>query len=415
MAAESRKKATPTEGRRRRRKLTDQEKVRLALDRFAPLKDGRRMEEISALGDTNQRDPAVVSRAIADAFRRRLVEIRAVPSDDCPRDNSLEEQLRSAFNLPSAVVIRFDERPRHEQDTTELPEHTEELRRWNDNLHSALGFALARVIAAAGFVFGRGSRVGIGSGRGVFFAIKWLSQIIKLQSKNVEAFSLTGATYPQTHAAQGTNLRLDADTNVNLFAGDCFASPVKPHFVHSPIIASRQERKAVYARAPWLSEAQSEGSLTHAIVGVGAFTWGHRLYEEGKARSAGQAGERIFDPIGPELAKLAHLCDQCGSPTLSPVADICHNLLLVPPPPEAGASKRLAEMVQKRITAINRKKPFITVSEDRLKEIENLMLVAGGLKKAGSIRLLLQRRYPITLLCTDHITARELLKQHRIA
>ncbi len=400
------------------------------------------MEELSVLGKNkkNKRDPAVVSRAIADAFRRRLVEIRAVPSNEYPRDNSLEEQLRSRFNLASAVVIRFDDLPRGVKDKDAFPKleeehHTEELRSWNDSLHSALGFALARVIAG-GFVFGRGSRVGIGSGRGVFFVIDWLSQLIKLHSKNVEAFSLTGATYPQTWAAEGTNLRLDADTNVNLFAGHCFASPVKPYFVHSPIIASPEERTAVYARAPWLGEDQSrETTLTHAIVGVGAFTWGHRLYEEGKARSAevgrsrdeveidaaasrfqsGQPeiqtpGERIFDSIGPELAELARLCDQCSSPVLSPVADICHNLLSVEPPPDARDSQHLAQRVRDCIAVINRKRRFITISEDRLKEIENIMLVAGGPKKAGSIRLLLQRGYPITLLCTDHITAQQLLK-----
>jgi DNA-binding transcriptional regulator LsrR (DeoR family) len=437
------KKAKPIKARRKRKRLTDEERVRLTLDRFAPLRDGRRMEELSVLGK-NKRDPAVVSRAIADAFRRRLVEIRAVPSNEYPRDKSLEDALGSRFKLPGAIVIRFDDLPRRAPGKVAFPkleeqQHAQELRKWNDRLHSALGFALARVIAG-GFVFGRGSRVGIGSGRGVFFVIDWLSQLTKLHSKNVEAFSLTGATYPQTWAAEGTNLRLDADTNVNLFVGHCFASPVKPYFVHSPIIASPEERNAVYARAPWLGEDQSgRVTLTHAIVGVGAFTWGHRLYEEGKARSAQVArtrdesemdapalseshrfqggeleiqavGERVFDPIGPELVKLANLCDQCNSLELSPVADICHNLLSVEPPPDAKGSQHLAELVRDCIAMINEKRPFITISENRLTEIDNIMLVAGGPKKAGSIRLLLQRGYPITLLCTDHITAQQLLK-----
>jgi DNA-binding transcriptional regulator LsrR (DeoR family) len=389
------------------------------------------MQEISTLGKEKHRDPAVVSRAISEAFRKGLVEIRTVAKSEYPeypREYSSEEDLKSKFNLPGAVVIRVP------------PPHLEDVKTWNDRLHSALGFSLARMIASGGFVFGAGARIGIGSGRGVFFAVDWLAKLAKLRAANVQAFSLTGATYPQTHAKDG--LRLDADTNVNLFAGNCFAAPAKPNFVHSPIVAPEGQREAVYKRAFWLKEEKSNPfSLTHAIVGVGAFTFGHRLYDEGRIRlsknrvleeeaarelhgdsrarafqpeqpegpPANETTEPIFDDIGDKLAKLAYWCDQCTSPFTSPVADICHNLLPVQPPAEKKA-KRLGDLVQGCIAEIARDWPFITVSEARLRETENIMLVAGGPKKTGPIRLLLEKNYPITLLCTDNVTARELLK-----
>jgi DNA-binding transcriptional regulator LsrR (DeoR family) len=79
-------------------------------------------------------------------------------------------------------------------------------------------------------------------------------------------------------------------------------------------------------------------------------------------------------------------------------------------PPAEKKAKRLGDLVQGCIAEIARDWPFITVSEARLRETENIMLVAGGPKKTGPIRLLLEKNYPITLLCTDNVTARELLK-----
>lgn len=466
MAAPSRQKANAVEVRRRRRQLTDEERIRIALDRFTPLQYGRRMEEISKLSANYDRDPAVVSRAIAEAFKRRLVEIRRLPANDrpnqSPRDLSLEHRLQSELDLSGAVVIRFEPPPQKNQDPAK---YKEEYNRWNDRLHSALGLAMAQVIAT-GTVFRSGDRIGIGSGRGVYFTVDWLARINSnsLRAKEVEVFSLTGATHPQTHADEGTNLRLDADTNVNLFSGKCFAAPVKPYFVHSPMAASREASEAVYTRARWLGRESSKPTgggrekielqpLTQALVGVGAFTLGHRLYEEGKARlrenpklgdealkqlyGESKAGlktrqrtetteangtavedhiqsESILDVIGDDLAKLACWCDQCTSPSTSPVADICHNLLFVEPPSEAATSEHLdtlKRLVKDCIKAINQRGALITVSETRLKETETIMLVAGGPKKIGSIRLLFDQKYPIRFLCTDDITAQGLLRQ----
>ena len=222
MADRSGQRPTTSKARRQRRKLTDEERIWFALKRFEPLRYGRAMEEISALGKQKQRDPAVVSRAISDAFRKGLVEIRTNEYAKYAREFSLEEDLKSKFKLPGAVVIRFAEPPPQLQG-----KNLEDFKAWNDELHSALGFSLARMIAAGGFVFGAGARIGIGSGRGVFFVVDWLAKLTKLRAINVQAFSLTGATYPQTHAKDG--LRLDADTNVNIFAGKCFAASAKPN------------------------------------------------------------------------------------------------------------------------------------------------------------------------------------------
>src|SRR5207245_195072 len=186
--------------------------------------------------------------AMSDAVTKGLVKIRTNEYARYTRELSLEEDLKAKFKLPGAVIIRFAEAPPQLQG-----KNLEDFKTWNDELHSALGFSLARMIAAGGFVFGAGARIGIGSGRGVFFVVDWLAKLTKLRAINVQAFSLTGATYPQTHAKDG--LRLDADTNVNIFAGKCFAAPAKPNFVQSPIVAPKGEREAVYERALWLNES----------------------------------------------------------------------------------------------------------------------------------------------------------------
>ena len=179
-------------------------------------------------------------------------------------------------------------------------------------------------------------------------------------------------------------------------------------------------------------------NLTHAIVGVGAFSWGHRLYEEAKAREpriesslgssllqggVSEPGEGIpepepmFDCIGADLVQLANLCEKCKSKLCAPVGDICNNLFFVPPPggatenPDVNTDslKELGADIKKCLAPL--KKRLITIGENDLCAIETIILIAGGPKKVASTRLLLaDSPYHIRFLCTDEINAQALLR-----
>jgi DNA-binding transcriptional regulator LsrR (DeoR family) len=444
------KSVQKTANRKQRKKLEDSERARICLARFAPLQYGGGLEPIANLSKTYDRDPAVISRAISDAFKRCLVEVRpaVATSVQLARSLALEERLRAKYrNLLGVVVIRTDPPPG--------PEHLPDAKTWNDNLHAKLGAAMADVIAS-GTVFRPGDRVGVGPGRAVFQTVESLRQLgTKLPIGDIELFSLTGAMHVGAHGV-GTNLLMDADTNLNLFS-ECFAGPVKTNFVHSPIVVGTDEEDVLtYKRATWLQgnrsgtnnvkgsgvgishssedssspnatgEKRETQALTHAVVGVGAFSWGHRLYQEGKARDPEYAHElpppdHMFDIIGEDLVRLARLCDKCTSQLCAPVGDICNNLFLTPAPARtnAGEAKRIQDLVaniKQRVGPL--KKRLITISEAQLARIGTIILIAGGPKKVGSTRVLLGdqddpiRRSPaynIRFLCTDEMTARELL------
>ena len=90
--------------RQRRRPMTDAEKIQLVMERFGGVKTGKRPTALSELAVKYGRDEAVISKAVASAFREGLVEIRERPADP-PRLESIEKKLTDYFDLLEAIVV----------------------------------------------------------------------------------------------------------------------------------------------------------------------------------------------------------------------------------------------------------------------------------------------------------------------
>jgi DNA-binding transcriptional regulator LsrR (DeoR family) len=383
-----------------RRELTDEERVSIALDRFGPLQQGMRTVEVEVLSRRYQRDPAVISRAINEAFRRGLVQIRKVERVERPnRAPELEAQLQRRFDLLGAIVI----------EPSPLSGSAPEDRRslvFGDELHAKLGSAMAQLIAT-GTVFRSGSVIGLGSGRGVFHTVDALSKLPPLRAINVALVSLTGAVFAQDHAIK-MNLRLDADFHVNLL-GQCFAHPVEIHQVHAPIVLSDPREFSAVRKRTWLGREKWEGNI-HGLFGVGVLKRGHRFNEfVDESEKSEFNRDHTLDPILEPLRKLIGICRSGSNDFYCPVADICNNLFFVPPPPEVKVSLETITSIRKLIDTIN--KQLVNISEEQLRQIQNIILVAGGIQKACAVReLLMNDSYHILFLCTDGATAREILK-----
>jgi hypothetical protein len=333
--------ATPSvrneKSRAPRKELTDEERTSIALDRFGPLQQGMRTVEVEVLSKRYKRDPAVISRAISEAFRRGLVQIRKVERVEQPnRAPELEARLQSRFDLLGAIVIEPSE---------SSASATEDRRSlvFGDELHAKLGSAMAQLIAT-GTVFRSGSVIGLGSGRGVYHTVDALSKLPPLRATKVTLVSLTGAVFAQDHAVR-VNLRLDADFHVNLF-GQCFAHPVEIHQIHAPIVLSDPREFSAVRKRTWLGKEKWEGNI-HGLFGVGVLKRGHRFNEFVDAYERSDFNrDHTLDPILEPLRKLIRICRTVSNDYYCPVADICNNLFLVPPPPEAKVSPDIIKAIK---------------------------------------------------------------------
>src|SRR6266567_2100037 len=127
-----------------RRPFSLEEKTELALARFG---QGGRFTDIRALAERFQRDPAVISRAISEAFADGLVEVRRVEQKP-ERAPSWEKRLVDKYDLQVAIVVRrFAEA------------ETRDARDIDDQVHTSLGRAMADLIAN-GAIFRAGDVIG---------------------------------------------------------------------------------------------------------------------------------------------------------------------------------------------------------------------------------------------------------------
>ena len=381
--------------RQRRRPMTDAEKIQLVMERFGGVKTGKRPTALSELAVKYGRDEAVISKAVASAFREGLVEIRERPADP-PRLESIEKKLTDYFDLLEAIVVE-------DQGPTSDEGQSKSLNR-NDAIHATLGRAMARVIAG-GFVFRDGDVVGVGSGRGVYYTVDSLRQLPRLRAKNVVLGSLTGAVHARDHA-QRINLTLDADTHVALL-GPCFTQSVTLHLASHPIIFPGVRKTIWFSDQHWHDEPP-----THALIGVGVLAPGHRFFEDAGINT--QHREPILAPIQSDLESLVKLCGDVerskgvDSRIYCPVADIANCLFYVQPPPGANIKNDTQREIERLVGKINDQ--LLNVNRQQLQQVGQIMLVAGTPKKAVAIRRLLDDdRYNIRFLCTDRDTAEQIL------
>jgi hypothetical protein len=110
--------------------------------------------------------------------------------------------------------------------------------------------------------------------------------------------------------------------------------------------------------------------------------------------------------------QIVEICKRVdATPSYVPVADICNRLFFVPPPRGVSLAAHDRRKILELIDTINSR--LINVSEDQLKDIRQIILVAGTARKALAIRYLLSRpkkdRLSIRILCTDQASAKLIL------
>jgi hypothetical protein len=219
---------------------------------------------------------------------------------------------------------------------------------------------------------------------------------------NVTIGSLTGSCHPIHHAG-GRNLRLDADWHVGLL-GPCFALEVnKMYYMNSPIFHVTHEEARDRVASSWL---QRTLSINVAILGVGVLSKGHQFYEQ--VRRPRRDREPIFEPVLRELRSLADLSDAYSKGHYCPVADIAHRFFFVPPPAFIAVPVEVQGEIQRLLDDLNSR--IHTISEEQLRRVTTVGLVAGTPAKAYAIRHLLSNSaYRVRYVCTDEITARIIL------
>jgi DNA-binding transcriptional regulator LsrR (DeoR family) len=379
--------------RRKRKPLTDEDRIKIALARFS----GNPFKHISVLAQEFDRDPAVISNAITQAFQKKLVTVTIQEKQD--------EQLRRAENLEREIVERFD--PVDACIVIE-DDNSATSKEFGDELHAKLGRAMA-VFISNGYLFREGDVIGLGSGRGVYHTVQSLAKLPKLRSpKKITIESLTGALYVRDHK-ENINLYMDADNHVNLL-GVTFSHHVNLHSLVRPLVSPNKPRLSETLKRIYLGDSKwKEKPATHALVGVGVLSEGHRFYKEVKRPPAER--EPSLEPIIKFLEPLVNLSEEIEHKYQNmycPVGDICNRLFYVSPPKRVKIPDQDEIKIKELIGKIN--EVLLTISEDQLHQIGTIMLVAGGIIKAPAIRQLLDSQYKIRILCTDKRTAEEIIR-----
>ncbi len=378
-----------------RRVWTDEEKVRIALERYASMGTGRAITN-ATLAERHGCDESQISKMIKSAFEKGLVEIRRVEKSLEPpsRDETLENELSTRHaQLTHAIVVDSDDGP-----SNGGPSNTRvDDAHWSDIVHERLGYAAADYIST-GALLRPGDYFAVGSGRGAFFTVESLRQNFrKLRADNVTLMSLTGATYPQAHSHH-LNVALDADFHV-AFLGLCFEKAVTARYVSYPLV---HDDVANFRKNTWLADGEFNNHLpNHALVGVGVVQGAHR-FRTAVTRSI-RGGERKMAPVLSALKTLVEICDENAKEGVPcPVGDVCNRLFVL------ESQDEVRPELQPLVDQVNSK--LLTVSREQLERIENIILVAGSQAKAPAIRQLLEdERLSIRVVCTDSVTARSIL------
>lgn len=377
-----------------RRALTDADKVRMARLRFGADNNGRfrSIDEVAAL---EGRNVAVVSRAITSAFQEGLVAIQATEAPRALRLPDLERRLRERFSqLRGAIVLD----PGVTDSGSDLAE--------GDRQHRQLGMAMADLLAT-GPLFRDEDVIGLGSGRAVFYTVDALARNFPLPVKDVTIGSLTGSVYARDHSG-ALKLIYDADNHTASLAS-CFRSKVNLELISHPIAFRTEELDKVRKRT-WLDDAKWKLLRpTHALLGVGVLAEGHRLFQELRAEDKNSWLAPIMGPVA-DLVDLSTEISLTVSDYL-PVMDFCNRFFFVEPPAGVTIPPKLGSGIHRKIRELNQH--LLTISEEQLRSIETLILVAGGRRKAPAIGQLLldggAKAYKIRYLCTDRDVATAIL------
>ena len=379
--------------------------AKIALKRLAGLPDSGRLTPIKEVAAEYKRAYAVISRAIPRAFKKRLIEFKALERPALPPVNEdLEHRVLNKYTkLNVAIVIKTDS---SSQDS--------------DAVHRRLGMAMAAFIAS-GSVIQNGNAVGVGSGRGVDMTLDCLGYFEKLRARDVKVMSLTGSVYGTPNQATKRTW-LDADRHVVQLA-QYFLEEPKQYLICHPLAYEladlEKARSRIWLRA--LDPNDEDGrkmdipAMTHLLLGVGTVAKNHRFYIEAAAKLKDQ--EAFLKPIHKLLVRLVSLCETAVSnfkhlaPFYSPAAEMSNFFFYVPPPP--GKIVPNEEEIKSCIRQINARllNALSSIQDHQPLGQLNWLVVAGTKEKAHALRALLENdRYPVTYLCTDEQAALEIVE-----
>ncbi len=181
-----------------RRSLSDKARIKMTLERFSPMLEGKQPLSLKVLSKQNDnRAVGVISRAISEALEKKLVTITmhhervGVPN----RVVELEARLKETFQKLRSVVV------------VDTPEQD------SDDIHRDLGYMLAKVISSWDLWINDYDAVGVGSGRGPYFTVSSLKELARksrISADHITLISLTGIISPQAPRPQSGGL-YDAD------------------------------------------------------------------------------------------------------------------------------------------------------------------------------------------------------------
>ena len=366
--------------------MDNEKRLAIAKARFEPLMNGDTEPSIGDLAERFNISRNAVQPAIREAFRLRLIEVRVVDSDSRLLDEadyrvqSIEDELRSRFSVSSAIVVKTDEKT-------------------SDLVHRDLGYAMSREFH---LLVRDGSVIGLGSGRGPYYAVTGLIRRPRIKARNVTLMSLTGAIFPKAHS-ETLNAILDADYHTVLM-GICFTEPLKSQRVIAYPITAQEVRTKT-----WLAGSQFRSHLpTLALVGLGVLRGQHKLAEVANSNQpSGGLG-----PILKDLKKLISISERYSDDRYCCIADICHHLFFVDPPADIAIARPDRKTMDALIAGINER--LLTLDENQIRRLGGLCIVAGTYQKKWAIREVLKRcsegQLKIQTICIDEKTASELIR-----
>ena len=387
--------------------MKPEEAVECALARFAPLKLGATPMSYEALKKRFGWDPGTIEDGIRRAFKEGWVELVSNHPPLINRNEKLEIEVRKKFSTRTVIVVESGEPP-ESKGRTGLHEHqsADTWKMFDDEIHRRVGYAMAAQFGQLSFP--DGTRIGLGSGRGVFYTVEAVTRLrpeFRVRAREAHLVPLTGAVHARDYTNQ-VNARMDADFHVGMFA-PCVENTATLHLVNYPISAVQYREFTCLGVQQW-----GKCCPTHAVVGIGVLAEGHRFVVQAERnRLAGQKNsskklDAVYTPIIGVLTDLVENCqDVYETYKYYPVADICNHLIFikndkVPP----GVREKIVRQI-KNVNSL-----LLNVDSAQLQQIPQLMIVAAGERKAYALQqILISPEYRVEMICIDRTLAEQLI------
>jgi hypothetical protein len=220
----------------------------------------------------------------------------------------------------------------------------------------------------------------------------------------VTAVSLTGNFFQRGDTPQG--FWLNGDHNVALFGSSFDDYKARLELVNYPLVYRDRAAMQGVLKATCLASTRWNAlGVQKGLIGVGmAIAPGRKLEDNAPD----------LQPIRDHVTRLREACDSLvGADRYEkwvPVCDTANLLIWVPPPkdfpkvPDQATVSRIKEDLLPEVNA-----RLLTVTEEQLKSVPSLVLVAGSVQKAPAIYKWM-RDFKIRYLCTDSSAAERLLE-----